>query len=210
MSLCSRGLAQYRAPACHLFLLVLPVVFGCAGLTGARDASGPLPEIEGGGAIAVLVFANETGSSLRVPPPSFMRNVPGQLDDPYAAENQTVPLLLQQQAAVELARRGYNVVPPEKVAAALPKPSGDVLEAARAAHAAGFDGPVLAGTLRRFHLTETGLLQVWLDLALVDSTGRVLWSGSARRPAQVARAQTWQEVLLDGGGPIFADAFGPR
>jgi hypothetical protein len=35
----------------------------------------------------------------------------------------------------------------------------------------------------------------------------VLWSGSARRPVKVAPAQTWQEIMLDAGGPIFADAF---
>jgi hypothetical protein len=60
-------------------------------------------------------------------------------------------------------------------------------------------------------VTETGLLQVWLDLALVDPEApRVLWSGSARRPVKVAPAQTWQEILLDAGGPILADAFGNR
>jgi hypothetical protein len=91
----------------------------------------------------------------------------------------------------------------------LPQPPEDVLEAARAARRAGFEGPVLTGTLRRLHVTETGLLQVWLDLALVDpAEHRVLWSGSARRPVKTAPAQTWQGILLDAGGPIFADAFG--
>jgi hypothetical protein len=188
-------------------LLALPAVLGCAG--GLREPPAALPEIAGGLAIAVLPFANETGSSLRVPPPKFNRDVPGPLWDPYAdAPPETVSLMLQQRAAAELAHRGYAVVPPEQVSAALPQPSGDLLEAAREAWRAGFEGPVLTGTLRRFHVTETGLLQVWLDLALVDPAApRVLWSGSARRPVKVAPAQTWQEIMLDAGGPIFADAF---
>jgi len=192
--------------------MVLPAVLGCAGGPfAAREASSSLPEAGRGAAVAVLPFANATGSSLRVPPPGFARVVPGPLDDPYTEQDQTVTLLLQQRASVELARRGYVVVPPERVARALPNPPEDVLEAARAAAAAGFGGPALVGTLRRFHLTETGLLQVWLDLALVDPAGpRVLWTASARRPAHVvARTQTWQDVLLDAGGPIFEDAFGP-
>ena len=190
-------------------LLALPSVLGCGGGRSVREPSGSLPEIPAGLAIAVLPFANETGSSLRVPPPRFLRDVPGALSDPYAAQGETALLLLQQRATVELARRGYAVVPPDRVAAALPQPPEDVLEAARAARGAGFEGLVLAGTLRRLHVTETGLLQVWLDLALVDpAASRVLWSGSARRPVKVFPAQTWQEILLDAGGPIFADAFG--
>jgi hypothetical protein len=193
-----------------IFLGAVASVLGCSGeLLGVREPPGSLPEIAGGLAIAVLPFANETGSSLRVPPPRFVRDAPGALIDPYDAESQAALLLLQQRAAAELARRGYAVVPPEQVAAVLPEPPKDVLAAARAARLAGFEGPVLTGTLRRFHVTETGLLQVWLDLALVDpATQRVLWSGSARRPVEVAPAQTWQEIVLDAGGPIFADAFG--
>jgi hypothetical protein len=211
-SLAARWRESRRAVMLGAVLLALPSVLGCGGgLRGSHEPGGSLPEIAGGLSIAVLPFANETGSSLRVPPPRFMREVPGALDDPYAAQSQTAPLLLQQRAATELARRGYAVVPPEWVAAAVPDPPKDVLEAARAAQRAGFEGPVLTGTLRRFHVTETGLLQVWLDLALVDPEApRVLWSGSARRPVKVAPAQTWQEILLDAGGPIFADAFGNR
>jgi hypothetical protein len=191
-------------------LLALPALLGCGGaLRGSPESAGSLPEIAGGLAIAVLPFANETGSSLRVPPPRFMRDVPGELSDPYAAQSPTALLLLQLRAAEELARRGYAVVPPEQVPAALPDPPKDAAGAARWAERAGFEGPVLIGTLRRLHVTETGLLQVWLELALVDPTApRVLWSGSAKRPVKIAPAQTWQEILLDAGGPIFADAFG--
>ncbi|HXK21375.1 MAG TPA: hypothetical protein VMS55_01735 [Myxococcota bacterium] len=158
----------------------------------------------------MLPFLNETGESLRRPAPKFMRDVLPPLDDPYAgAPPQVVPLLLQQRAAAELTRRGYAVVPPAQVAAALPQPPADPLAAARAAQKAGFEGLVLTGTVHRFHLTDTGLLQVWLDLALVDPEGaRILWTASARRPAKIFAAQTWEEVMLDAGGPIFADAFG--
>jgi hypothetical protein len=83
--------------------------------------------------------------------------------------------------------------------------------AAEGAAPAGFAGPLLNGTLRRFTLTGSGLLLVQLDLALIDSQSReVLWSGSARRPVPIPSSLTWQEVLLDAGAPIFADAFGNR
>jgi hypothetical protein len=189
---------------------VLPVLASGLACAGGPMGSGGLPEIPSGLPIAVLPFLNETGSSLRRPPPKFTRDVPGPVDDPYAGPPlQGVSLLLQQRAAAELERRGYAVVPPEQVAAALPQPPEDVLTAARAAERAGFPGPVLTGSLHRFHVTETGLLQVWLDLALVDpATSRVLWTSSARRTVKVFPAQTWQEILLDAGGAIFAEAFG--
>jgi len=61
----------------------------------------------------------------------------------------------------------------------------------------------------RFTLTGTGLLLVRLDLTLVDARSQqVLWTGSARRPVPVRSALTVQEILLDAGAPIFADAFG--
>jgi hypothetical protein len=70
---------------------------------------------------------------------------------------------------------------------------------------------VLAGTLRRFTLTGSGLLLVQLDLALIDAQSQeLLWSGAARRPVSIPSALTWQEILLDAGAPIFADAFGNR
>jgi hypothetical protein len=69
----------------------------------------------------------------------------------------------------------------------------------------------MTGALRRFTLTQTGLLLVWLDLALVDAQSQeILWTGAARRPVPVQSALTWQEVLVDAGAPIFADAFGNR
>ena len=206
-----RGLSSPgRRCALTLGAILLALSLGCEGVPrGTRGSAESFPEIAGGLAIAVLPFANETGSSLRVPPPRFMRDVPGELRDPYAAQGEDALLLLQQRAAEELARRGYAVVAPGRVARAITDPPTDALAAARAAQRAGFEGPLLTGSVHRLHVTETGLLQVWLDLALVDpASSRVLWSTSARRPVKVAPAQTWQEILLDAGGPIFADAFG--
>lgn len=203
-------LVAARAAALGVSLLALSSMSGCgAGLAVLRAPRGSLPEGVSGRPIAVLPFVNQTGSSLRVPPPGFNRNAPGPLWDPFDAQSETALLLLQQRAGAELARRGYAVVPPEQVAAARLQPPRDALEAAREARRAGFDGPVLTGTLRRLHVTETGLLQVWLELALVDpATSRSLWSGGAQRPIKVAPAQTWQEILLDAGAQIYAQAFG--
>jgi hypothetical protein len=67
----------------------------------------------------------------------------------------------------------------------------------------------LFGSLRRFTVTGTGMLLVHLDLALVDpASGQVLWTGSARRPVRVRSALSTEELVIDAGPPIFADAFG--
>jgi len=189
--------------------LLLALASGLGGACAPSVSRGTL-EISREAPIAVLPFVNETGSSLRRPPPSFARGALGALDDPYAGGSPEIALLLlQQHAAAELVHRGYAVVPPEQVAAALPRPPADALDAARAARRAGFEGPVLTGTLHRLHVTETNLLQIQLDLALVDpGAARILWTSSARRPARISPAQNWQEILLDAGRPIFAEAFG--
>jgi hypothetical protein len=208
LAICLELKRRRAASRRNLFLMLASgLVLSCS---NAPLRSAVLPEVSAVHRIAVLPFVNETGSSLRRPPPKFMRNVAGPLDDPYAgAPPEEVAVLLQERAAVELVRRGYAVIPPEQVRSVLPRPPEDALEAARAAKRAGFEGAVLSGTIHRFHLTETGLLQVWLDLVLVDpGSSRVLWSASARRPVKVAAAQTWQEVLLDAGEPIFTEAFG--
>jgi hypothetical protein len=102
-------------------------------------------------------------------------------------------------------------VPVEQKRTVLAGPPGDPQAAGAVAAPAGFRGPALTGTLRRFALTGTGLLLVRLDLALVDTQSHaVLWTGAARRPVPIESALTWQEILLDAGPPIFADAFGNR
>jgi hypothetical protein len=50
---------------------------------------------------------------------------------------------------------------------------------------------------------------VQLELVLVDAqSGELLWRGSARKPRPVHSALTIEEVLLDAGPAIFAEAFG--
>ena len=71
------------------------------------------------------------------------------------------------------------------------------------------EGLTLAGTLRRFTITESGLLLVRLELTLLDAQSQqVVWTGAAKRPVPIPSALTLQEVLLDAGPPIFAEAFG--
>jgi ABC-type Mn2+/Zn2+ transport system permease subunit len=213
-SLAMRLRTGARATALLVLAAVLPGSLGCASRlrdAGERTASelprGTLPE--GVGApIAVLPFANATGQTLRMPQ-GFLKDVGRAVGDPFAEPSPTVPDLLQQRAAFELARRGFEVVPDREVRAALKHATDEPLAAVRAAVRGGLEGPMLAGTLRRFTITQTGLLLVRLDLVLIDSGNeQVLWSGAARRPVPIQAALTWQEILLDAGPPIFAEAFG--
>jgi ABC-type Mn2+/Zn2+ transport system permease subunit len=203
--------------AAALLLAALATSQGCASrFEAARERAssplprGSLPESIASRPIAVLPFTNSTGQALRMPR-GVIEDAPRALGDPFAEPGPSVPDLLQERAALELQRRGFQVVAIERVRAALPHAREEPLATAGAAGRAGLDGPVLTGVLRRFTLTQTGLLLVWLDLALVDAQSQeILWSGSARRPVPVHSALTWQEVLLDAGAPIFADAFGNR
>jgi ABC-type Mn2+/Zn2+ transport system permease subunit len=196
-------------------LLVLAAALASSLACAARDvpgrATGPLPRGTlpdlAARPIAVLPFANATGQTLRMPQ-GFVKDVGRAVGDPFAEPSPTVPDLLQQRAMLELERRGFEVVPYERVHAALSRAPDEPLAAVRAAKRAGLEGPMLAGTLRRFTITQTGLLLVRLELALVDpESEELLWSGAARRPVAVQAALTWQEILLDAGPPIFADAF---
>jgi ABC-type Mn2+/Zn2+ transport system permease subunit len=204
-----------RAAALLALLVALASLPGCALWDGSRtNALGPLPrgalpEPGPGWSIAVLPFDNQTGEALRVPPANFLNDLPRLAGDPFAGGGPTVPELLAQRAAVELARRGFEVVPVERVRSLVSRAPADPASASRAAASANLDGPVLLGTLRRFTVSSTGILLIRLDLALVDpKTKQVLWTGAARRPVPIQAAQTWQEILLDAGAPIFAEAFG--
>jgi len=169
---------------------------------------GTLPEPVASRAVAVLLFENATGRPLRLSQ-GLLKDAERAVGQPSSAERPTVPAALQQRAAFELERRGFAVIPIEQLPAALARPPGEPLAAARAAAEAGLGGLVLAGTLRRFTITETGLLLVRLDLTLLDAQSQqVLWTGAATRPVPIRSALTLQEVLLDAGPPIFADAFG--
>jgi ABC-type Mn2+/Zn2+ transport system permease subunit len=213
-SLGMRLRARRRAAALLLLLAVLGVPLGCASRFEAaaqRAASplprGTLPEALAAQRIAVLPFVNATGQALNIPE-GFLDAATRALGS-QTARSFTVPDALQQRAAFELERRGYQaqLVPAEQkrtVLAGAPLPAGGAVPA-------GFEGPVLTGTLRRFTLTGSGLLLVQLDLALIDAKDQqTLWSGEARRPVPVPSALTWQEILLDAGPQIFADAFGNR
>jgi len=217
-SLAMRLRSRRGAAAALALIAALVVVPGCASRFEAAEqrASAPLPrgtlpEDLLARPIAVLPFTNATGQSLTIPE-GFLDSVARMAGNQPAQRRYTVPDALQQRAAFELERRGYRVVlvPPEQRRSVLAGPQGELLAPGSAAPG-GFEGPLLMGSLRRFTLTGTGLLLVQLDLALVDSASRdVLWTGAARRPVSIPSALTWQEVLLDAGPPIFADAFGNR
>jgi len=214
-ALAARLRTRHRALSAILALAVVAAAAtlpGCS-LRGERGLTplsrGALPAPEPGHAIAVLPFDNQTGEPLHVSADLFWKDVPRALGDPFAAPALTVPDLLEQRAAVELARRGFEVVPIERVRSLVIHPPADPFAAARAAKRAGLDGPVLQGTLRRFTVSGSGVLLVRLELALVDPASKqLLWTGSARRPVPIRAAQTWSEIVLDAGPPIFAEAFG--
>lgn len=209
--------AASRARAASLLCLVAALVgsSGCAERFAAaaeRAASplprGSLPELAAGRAVAVLPFANATGQSLRVPL-GVLADAPRVVGAGSDAPELRVPDLLQQRAVAELLRRGFEVESEERVRALVSRAPADPGAAVSAARAAGLTGPVLTGTLRRFTVTQTGLLLVRLELALVDpQTQQLLWSGEARKPVPIQSSLTWQEILLDAGPRIFAEAFG--
>jgi ABC-type Mn2+/Zn2+ transport system permease subunit len=212
-----RGRGRRHAAA---LLLVLASALGAAPLGCAsrfaaaeevRNAAlprGTLPEPAASRPVAVLLFANATGQPLRLSQ-GLLGDASRALGNAPADESPTVPAVLQRRAVFELERRGFLVIPVEQLPVALSRPTGDPLAAARAAASAGLDGLALVGTLHRFTITETGLLLVRLELALVDlRSQQVAWTGAAKRPVPIRSALTLQEILLDAGPPIFAEAFG--
>jgi ABC-type Mn2+/Zn2+ transport system permease subunit len=204
-----------RASTIALLLLVpwLPGIQGCSALLDTPHEEpalprGSLPDLSARGPVVVVRFRNETGDSLRLAsgnPLKEMQRAVGRSDAPVW----TVPDALQQRAVSELARRGVDVLDFEASRNALPDVPADAQGAARSAREAEIAAPVLFGQLRRFTLTQTGLLLVRLELTLVDPTSEeVLWTGSAKRPVPVKSALTSNEVVLDAGPAIFAEAFG--
>jgi ABC-type Mn2+/Zn2+ transport system permease subunit len=208
-----RGAAAHAASIALLLATAWPGALGCGGLFGARASETPLPrgtlpDLSGRGLVVVARIRNETGSALRLAsgnPLTEAKRAVGSPDDP----GWTVMDALQQRAVSELARRGVAVNGFEADRNLLPDVPADPQAAARDARAAGIESPVLFGRLRRFTVTQTGLLLVRLELALLDPrTGEPLWSGAADRPVPVRSALTSQEILLDAGPAIFAEAFG--
>ncbi len=205
-----------RAVAAAAALLALLPLLGCAGGPfGARDPRalsalprGALPELDPTRPIAVLPIDNDTNQDLRLQNANPLKDLARAAGDEFGAPPATVADVLQQRAGAELQRRGYSVVGFEAVRDAAPHAYDDALSAVHAAARAGLDGYVLYGTLHRFTITNSGLLLIRLDLALLDTAGeKLLWTGAATRPVSIQSALTTQEVLLDAGGPIFAQAF---
>jgi zinc/manganese transport system permease protein len=185
---------------------------GCAHSDGGETAEtlsrGTLPDLADRPPVVVARFQNRTGMALRIPGGNPIAEVHRALSDDAGW---TVPDALQAQAVHELARRGTDVLGFDACRSALPDVPADPQAAARGAREAGLDGPVLFGRLDRFTQTQTGLLLVRLDLALVDpQSAELLWTGSARRPVPVKSALTAQEILVDAAPAIFAEAFGGR
>jgi zinc transport system permease protein len=174
-------------------------------------ARGSLPELEPSQTIAVLAIENATGQPLRLQSGNPLKDLARAVGDDFGTPPATVMDLLQQRAVAELERRGYPVVPLEEVRRAIPAAADDAVSAARAASRAGLGDLALHGALHRFTLTNSGLLLVRLELTLLDAkTQTVVWRGAATRPVSIPAALTNQEVVLDAGGPIFAEAFGNR
>jgi len=218
-SLTMRLRARRRAAALLTLALALLTVSGCATrearlAAAAEERSSPLPrgtlpEPVASRPVAVLPFVNATDKPLRLSE-GLLKDAE-RIGDPFVGPPPTVPDLLRQRAELELQRRGFAVIPSEQLPATLAHPPAEPLAAAHVAAQAGLESLLLAGTLRRFTLTGTGLLLVRLDLSLVDpQSQQVVWTGAATRPVPVRSALTMQEVLLDAGAPIFADAFGSR
>jgi ABC-type Mn2+/Zn2+ transport system permease subunit len=202
-----------------LLTLLAPSLQGCASRFAdatARGAlplpRGSLPELPAGSAIAVMPFANATGADLRISR-GVIGDAAGALGIDGGTRAMTVTDRLRERAAAELARRGFAVAPDSIPSLETLARAPEVLPSAcgAAARDAGVAGPALCGSLRRFSLTQTGLLLVRLELVLVDArSGGLLWHGSARKPRSVHSALTIEEVLLDAGPGIFAEAFGNR
>jgi ABC-type Mn2+/Zn2+ transport system permease subunit len=215
-TLAARLRARRGLAALLLMALALATPPGCAARTArlaaaaeARDSPlplGTLPAPVASRPVTVLPFANGTDEPLLLSE-GLLQDAERAVGDPSTPRRRSVPDVLQERAALELQRRGFAVAPVDPLL--LARVPADPLVAARAAAEAGAGGVLLAGTLRRFTLTGTGLLLVRLDLTLVDAQSQqVLWTGAARRPVPVRSALTLQEILLDAGAPIFADAFG--
>jgi len=213
-----RLLARWRRAATLLVAVVaLAAAPGCAerfALAEARERAplprGSLPASLAAQPIAVLPFANATGRELRMPQ-GLLPDAARAIGAGAAEPGPDLPELLAERAGLELARRGFALVPHERVRAAVARAPGSAEAALAAAARAGLAGPVLTGTLRRFTLTQTGLLLVRLELALVALPAReTLWTGAAQRPVPVESSLTWHEILALAGPPIFAEAFGER
>jgi len=160
----------------RLLLLLLPVLTLHCTYTPVVP---PLPATDQ--TIAVLPPNNRTGDPLLVESASFW-------GDPYAARpgRVTVPDVLAADARAQLGRRGFKVMPPEAVIAAIGNQTPSSPEEAIELITRGkLDGSVLYIEIRRWEADMSPLhpqrVLVALDARLIDTaTGHVVWL--AHRP----------------------------
>jgi len=171
--------------------IVLLVAAACA-----RPAAPPPRDLPR--AVAVLATHNETGAPLPVAGSSLLER--------YAFDTRpvTVPEVLASEARLQLASRGFAVVPADVVRQATGNRTPASAEAAaQIARDARLDGAALFIDLRRWDPdppTEPRVVIVNLAVALVDpSSGRTLWTN--HWPTRPVR--TVGEVTL-GGADITA------
>jgi len=162
--------------------------------------------------VAVLPPHNETGSPLPVAGSSLLER--------YAFDTRpvTVPDVLASEARLQLAYRGFTVVPGDVVAQATnERPPASAAAAAGIAKRAHLDGTVLFIDLRRWNPdppTEPRVVIVDLVVSLLDpSSGRTLWTNHwSTRPvrtvgeatlgaADIVAARVVMEAVLAPLGP---------
>jgi hypothetical protein len=148
--------------------------------------------------VAVLAPANRTGDALLVAGTSFVEK--------YAlrTERVTVPDVIASEARLQLARRGFTVVPADQVESATQgRAPGSPEAAAEIASRAKLDGLALYVDIRRWEPdapTHPAFVLVGLTASLIEpATGRVVWT-MERRTSPVA---TPGEVAL---GPAYVTA----
>jgi len=189
----------------RVWCMVVLVAAGCA-----RPPAPPPRDLPR--TVAVLPPHNETGGSLPVAGSSLLER--------YAFDTRpvTVPEVLASEARLQLAYRGFTVVPADVVAQAPDnRPPASAAAAADFAKRAHLDGAALFIDLRRWNPdppTEPRVVIVDLVVSLVDpSSGRTLWTNQwSTRPirtvgeatlgaADIAAARAVMEAVLAPLGP---------
>ncbi|HLK11635.1 MAG TPA: hypothetical protein VKW76_09655 [Candidatus Binatia bacterium] len=158
----------------------LLLALGLAGCTPPPAA--PPPDLVR--TVAVLPPANHTGDPLLVTGASFLERWA------LRSDRVTVPEVLAAEAGVQLARRGFTVVPADVVSGATEDRAPESVEAAAAVAArARLPGLALWLDVRRWEPdapVHPAFVIVALTASLVDpASGRVVWR-NAPRPAPVA------------------------
>ena len=184
---------------------LLALMLGCA-----RPAAGPPPR-DLPHTVAVLAPNNLTGDPLLVAGASFFEK--------YAtrSERVTVPDVLASEARLQLARRGFDVVPAETVEHATEgRAPGSAAAAGELARHGALPGAALYLEVRRWDAdapTHPAFVLAGVAASLVDPSSGVLWSTNravgpvptpgevALGPAYVTAARKVMEELLRPLGP---------